>query len=99
MSVCLACRRAAANRVVLFDSHFNPTVMTQALFRCYRFGQTKPVYAYRLLPEGTGEEKVYSRSVNKSGLAMRVVDDKNYQGAFTQEELSNMAVNDTWVSE
>lgn len=45
----------AANRVVLFDSHYNPTLMSQCLYRCYRYGQEKQVFAYRFLTEGTGE--------------------------------------------
>jgi len=87
----------AANRVVLIDTHFNPTVMTQALARCYRYGQEKPVYVYRFLTEGTGEEKIYSRSVNKQGVSMRVIDGKNFSGSFTEKELANLTINDTWV--
>eukprot|EP00562_Extubocellulus_spinifer_P008772 CAMPEP_0178490870 /NCGR_PEP_ID=MMETSP0696-20121128/11113_1 /TAXON_ID=265572 /ORGANISM="Extubocellulus spinifer, Strain CCMP396" /LENGTH=2342 /DNA_ID=CAMNT_0020118713 /DNA_START=453 /DNA_END=7481 /DNA_ORIENTATION=- len=87
----------AANRVILFDSHWNPAVDLQAIYRCYRYGQTKPVFAYRFLTEGTMEEKIYSRSVNKSGLAARVIDQKHPERAFTSAELTDILATDTWV--
>merc|ERR1712232_424796 len=49
-----------ANRIILIDSHWNPAVDAQAMFRCYRYGQTKPVFVYRLLAEGTMEEKIFA---------------------------------------
>jgi SNF2 family DNA or RNA helicase len=39
----------AANRVVLLDTSWNPAADLQAMFRCYRYGQTKPVVVYRLV--------------------------------------------------
>jgi len=87
----------AANRVILFDSHWNPAMDLQAIYRCYRYGQSKPVYVYRFLTEGTMEEKVYSRSVNKSSLAARVIDQKDPQRAFTAKELEDIMAFDNWV--
>jgi len=86
-----------ANRVIIFDSHWNPTVDLQALYRCYRYGQKKPVFAYRLITEGTMEEKVYSRSVNKTSLAARVLDQKHPARNFSKRELEDIMKICKWV--
>ena len=38
---------SAANWVIIFDSHYNPAIDMQTLYRCYKYGQNKPVYTYR----------------------------------------------------
>ena len=42
----------AANRVVLFDTNWNPAIDRQAHFRCFRYGQTKRVFVYKLVAQG-----------------------------------------------
>jgi SNF2 family DNA or RNA helicase len=87
----------SANRVILFDSNFNPTIDMQALYRCYRYGQTRNVFCYRFLTEGTIEQKVYSRAVNKSSLALSLVDGKTFQRVFSSKETADLSNNDDWV--
>ncbi|KAJ5360655.1 SNF2-related protein [Penicillium concentricum] len=67
----------AANRVVIFDFLFNPTCEEQAVGRAHRIGQIKPVFVYRLIAGGTIEEKMYGKTVFKSQLAGRLLDDKH----------------------
>ena len=61
-----------ANRLVLFDSDWNPANDLQALARVWREGQRKPVTIYRLLSTGTVEERVFQRQILKGSVAKAV---------------------------
>ncbi|WZZ56869.1 hypothetical protein YC2023_056976 [Brassica napus] len=80
----------AANRVIIVDGSWNPTYDLQAIFRAWRYGQKKPVFAYRLMARGTIEEKIYKRQVNKEGLAARVVDRQQVHRTISKEEMLHL---------
>ena len=51
----------AADRVIVVDPAWNPSVDSQSVDRAYRIGQTRPVVVYRLITCGTVEEKIYRK--------------------------------------
>ncbi|MDB5309748.1 MAG: SNF2-related protein [Gemmataceae bacterium] len=59
----------AAEYVFLLDPWWNPAVEAQAIDRTHRIGQTRPVFAYRLIARGTVEEKVLALQQSKRELA------------------------------
>lgn len=55
----------SANKVVVFDPHWNPSYDLQAQDRAYRIGQVRDVEVFRLVSAGTIEEIVYARQIYK----------------------------------
>lgn len=80
----------SANRVIIVDGSWNPTYDLQAIYRAWRYGQRKPVFAYRLMAHGTMEEKIYKRQVTKEGLAARVVDRQQVHRTISKEEMLHL---------
>ena len=59
----------SADTVILYDPWWNPAVEAQAMDRTHRIGQSKPVFVYKLLTEGTVEEKILALQEHKKALA------------------------------
>jgi len=62
-----------ADTVVHFDPWWNPAVEDQATDRAHRIGQTKNVNVYKLIAEGTVEEKILELSAKKRELVSNVL--------------------------
>ena len=63
---------AAANKVIIFDSSFNPQDDVQAENRAHRVGQTREVEVIRLITKGTIEEQIYALGGSKLTMDDRV---------------------------
>ncbi len=59
----------AADRVIIVDPAWNPSVDNQSVDRAYRIGQQQDVVVYRIITCGTVEEKIYKKQVFKGGLS------------------------------
>lgn len=77
----------AASYVVLFDPWWNPAVEAQAIDRTHRIGQTRTVIAYRLLTQGTLEEKIWELQQRKAALARDVLGEDGFARGLTREDL------------
>jgi superfamily II DNA or RNA helicase len=67
----------AADYVFLLDPWWNPAVEAQAIDRAHRIGQTRPVFAYRLIARDTVEEKVLQLQNQKRALADAIINADN----------------------
>ena len=87
-----------ANRLVLFDSDWNPATDRQAMARIHRDGQLKPCFIYRLLLVGSMDEKIYQRQITKIGLSDSLMSNETAKDndvatssdTFSQEELRDV---------
>ncbi|KYM80073.1 Lymphoid-specific helicase, partial [Atta colombica] len=63
----------SADTVIVYDSDWNPQVDIQAMARCHRIGQTKPVVIYKLCTKGTIDEAIMKRADAKRILEKMVM--------------------------
>ncbi|MDI6809695.1 MAG: DEAD/DEAH box helicase [Candidatus Eisenbacteria bacterium] len=67
----------AAEYVYLLDPWWNPAVEAQAIDRTHRIGQTRRVFAYRIIARDTVEEKVLELQQTKRDLADAIINADN----------------------
>ena len=78
----------AADYVFLLDPWWNPAVEAQAIDRTHRIGQTRRVFASRLIVRDTVEEKVLELQNSKRDLAEAIIGgDTNLMSRIRREDL------------
>jgi SWI/SNF-related matrix-associated actin-dependent regulator 1 of chromatin subfamily A len=78
---------AAANKVIVFDSGFNPQDDIQAENRAHRIGQVKDVEVVRLITRGTVEEQIYAMGLTKLKLDEQVAGDDDGESDKAKERI------------
>ncbi len=91
----------SASVVVICEPQFKPSIENQAISRAYRMGQTRNVLVYRLLCEGTVDEKIMSTLEHKQAIfdafadesvaatKSKEIDDRTF-GNIIQEEIDRI---------
>src|SRR6187431_565341 len=66
----------AADYVYIVDPWWNPAVEQQAIDRTHRIGQTKNIFAYRMICIDTIEDKILQLQERKRSLAKELIADE-----------------------
>ena len=79
-----------ADTVIHYDPWWNPAVETQATDRAHRIGQTKQVMVYKLVAQGTIEERILALQERKAALANSLYGGEaaRKQPLFTESDLA-----------
>jgi non-specific serine/threonine protein kinase len=78
----------AADYVYIVDPWWNPAVEQQAIDRTHRIGQTKNIFAYRMICRDTIEDKIIALQEKKRALAKDIIsDDTSFVKALTREDV------------
>jgi superfamily II DNA or RNA helicase len=78
----------AADYVFLFDPWWNNAVEQQAIDRTHRIGQTKSVFAYKMICKDSIEEKIVLLQQEKKHLAGELVrEDDGFVKGLTEEDI------------
>ncbi|KAG6007531.1 hypothetical protein E4U21_005832 [Claviceps maximensis] len=75
----------SADTVILLDSWWAPAIEDQAIDRVHRLGQTKETTVWRLVVEGTVEDRVLDIQQEKRKLVTKAFQEKEMKGKATKE--------------
>lgn len=79
----------AADYVYIVDPWWNPAVEQQAIDRTHRIGQTKNIFAYRMICTDTVEDKILKLQERKRSLAREVItDDEGFIKTLTKDDVA-----------
>lgn len=78
----------AADYVYIVDPWWNPAVEQQAIDRTHRIGQTKNIFAYRMICKDTIEDKILQLQDKKRSLAKDLItDDEGFIKTLSREDV------------
>jgi SNF2 family DNA or RNA helicase len=78
----------AADYVYIVDPWWNPAVEQQAIDRTHRIGQTKNIFAYRMICKDTIEDKILQLQERKRILAKELIaDDNTFVKSLSKEDV------------
>jgi non-specific serine/threonine protein kinase len=79
----------AADYVYIVDPWWNPAVEQQAIDRTHRIGQTKNIFAYRMICNDTVEDKILKLQDRKRSLAKELIsDEEGFVKSLTKEDIN-----------
>lgn len=79
-----------ADRVLIFEPCWNPTLDLQAGDRAHRLGQRRVVQIIRLVVENTVEHYAFKTAVSKSQLSSAILDNTKEEWHVRDDEIGNM---------
>ena len=79
----------AADYVYIVDPWWNPAVEQQAIDRTHRIGQTKNIFAYRMICNDTVEDKILKLQDRKRSLAKELIsDEEGFVKSLTKDDIA-----------
>jgi len=92
---------ASADTCIIFDSDWNPHQDSQAMDRCHRIGQNRPVAVYRLLTKGSVDIEMMEKQISKKKLERMAIVGGDFRSAgtrskgdFSAQDLCNLLKDD-----
>ena len=79
-----------ADTVIHYDPWWNPAVERQATDRAHRIGQSRHVFVYKLIVEGTVEERILELQQRKGDLAAGLLEDTAAKLEISAEDIERL---------